>query len=386
VSSHFPLERNNMISKPPSNWANEDRTATAAQSAVAVAQYAAGTTKRGFSLLKAVVQTLFAVLWGFAGLAQFAIGGGLGGAAQAGGGIMVMLLAAIPGYFAWRNFRKAFGSDAAPRATGSDSDWQSRAFAKVDAGWRQEGASYQESQASFGFGRNDEAHRPFAQGPATFGAPRGGDRHEVHNSQSQLVKCLLFGVVLIPIGFFVVSAGNPIMKLVGLIIIICGPFVMLKAFRGLVSGSAAFSYDHEGITVPGWFGEKHLAWRDVSEFSIRTLTTYMYGFIKTSTQYSLYALKTGGGKMLLPTQFTGLDVDGLAELAARLELYRLGGADIGARFAPDRAPEYASAAPAPSPAFGRIDNGIISPVPFANRPGPAAAPSFGRQQGTFGNR
>ena len=98
-----------MISKPPSNWSDQDKVVTTAQSAVAVAQYATSATKRGFSLVKGIVQAGFAALWGFAGLAQFAIGG-LGDASAAGGGIMIMLLAAVPGYFAWRNLKKAMGS------------------------------------------------------------------------------------------------------------------------------------------------------------------------------------------------------------------------------------------------------------------------------------
>ena len=44
-----------MISKPPSNWSDEDKAVSAARSAVAVAQYATGATKRGFSLVKGIV-------------------------------------------------------------------------------------------------------------------------------------------------------------------------------------------------------------------------------------------------------------------------------------------------------------------------------------------
>ena len=183
------------------------------------------------------------------------------------------------------------------------------------------------------------------------------------------------------------QAGNPIIRLVGLLILFCGPFVVLKTLRCIFGDGAAFSYDGEGIIMPGWFGEKHLAWRDISEFSIRTVTTYAYGIIKTSSQHSLYALKANGGKQLLPTQFTGLDAEGLSELAGRLELHRLGLAGARPRFAQD----YASAAPTPSldsgqAAFGRIDTGIAPSAPFASRPGPATAPSFGRRQNTFGDR
>src|ERR1700712_5372915 len=107
-----------MISKPPQNWSNEDRVVTTAQSAVAVAQYATGATKRGFSLVKAIVQGGFAALWGFAGLAQLVIGGGLGGRGEAASGIMILLLACIPGYFAWRNLKKGFSLGFAhPRPT-----------------------------------------------------------------------------------------------------------------------------------------------------------------------------------------------------------------------------------------------------------------------------
>jgi hypothetical protein len=154
--------------------------------------------------------------------------------------------------------------------------------------------------------------------------------------------------------------------------------------------------------MPGWFGEKHLAWREVSDFSVKTVTTYAYGFVKIGSRHSLYALKAGGGKKLLPTQFTGLDAASLSELAAQLELYRSGMAGLTRRSSRD----YASAAPAPSlgsgqvgsgqvgsgqvgtgpVGFGRIDTGIAPSVPFASRPGPAAAPAFGRRQGVFDNR
>jgi hypothetical protein len=85
-----------MISKPPQNWSDEGKAVSAAQSAVAVAQYATSATKRGYYLLKGIGLGLFAVLWGFAGTAQFLIGG-LGSASQAGAGMMTMLIAAIPG-------------------------------------------------------------------------------------------------------------------------------------------------------------------------------------------------------------------------------------------------------------------------------------------------
>jgi hypothetical protein len=330
---------------------------------------------------------LIAALWGFAGLAQFAIGG-LGSASAAGGGIMIMLLAAIPGYFAWRNLKKAVGSNAAP---------QPKAFAsEADTGWRPENASNQDSRAPFGFDRNGAGSPKFAQEPAKFNASYGGERREVPNSQAQLIKSLLFGIALIPLGLYVLQADNPVVRIVSLFIVVCGPIVVLKTVRNMIGASAAFSYDGEGITMPGWFGEKHLAWRDVSDFSVRTVTTYAYGIIKTSSQHSLYALKTGGGKVRLPTQFTGLDAEGLSELAAQLELYRSGLAGARSRFSQD----YASAVQPPSPGFGqvgfgqvgfgqvgfgRIDTGRAPSVPFASRPGPAAAPSFGRRQ-TFGDR
>jgi hypothetical protein len=96
----------------------------------------------------------------------------------------------------------------------------------------------------------------------------------------------------------------------------------------------------------------------------------------------LYALKAGGGKMLLPTQFTGFDVDALHELAARLELYRSGAAGAGPRFSQD----YSSAAPTPSAGFGRMETTLAPAAPFAGRPGAASAPSFGRRHGVFDNR
>lgn len=371
-----------MISKPPSNWSDEDKAVTAARSAVAVAQYATGATKRGFSLVKAIVLGLIAALWGLAGLAQVLIGGFAGDASHAGSGLLTILLAAIPGYFAWRNFKKVIGADAG---------LQPKTFSgAADTGWRQENAFNQQSSAPFGSDRNG-AHQ-FAPQPAKFNASVGGQGREVQNSQAQLIKSLVFGVALIPLGYYVVQAGNPIIRLVGLVILLCGPFVVLKTLRCMIGGAAAFSYDGEGITMPGWFGEKHLAWRDISEFSIRTVTTYAYGIIRTSSQHTLYALKASGGKQLLPTQFTGLDAEGLSELASQLELYRLGLAGTTPRFAQD----FASAAPAPGldsgqvgsgqAAFGRIDTGIAPSVPFASRPGPATAPSFGRRHNTFGDR
>jgi hypothetical protein len=252
----------------------------------------------------------------------------------------------------------------------------------MDTGSRQEYAFNRPSSAPCGFDRNDTGAHPFAPEPAKFNASFGGERREVQNSQAQLIKSFVFGVALIPLGYYVVQAGNPIIRLVGLFILFCGPFVVLKTLRCIIGAAPAFSYDGEGIAIPGWFGEKHLAWRDISDFSIRTVTTYAYGIIKTSSQHSLYALKASGGKKLLPTQFTGLDAEGLSELAAQLELHRLGLAGARPRFAQD----YASAAPTPSPGFGRIDTGIAPPVPFASRPGPATAPSFGRRQSTFGDR
>ena len=342
-----------MISKPPSNWSDQDKVANAAQSAVAVAQYATSATKRGFSLVRAVVFGGFALFWGFSGLAQFVIGG-LGDATAAFGGIMVMLLAAVPGYFAWRNLKKALGSGAGPRPPALPSG---------------------------------NGSQQFAPEPAKFNASFGGERREVPNSTKQLIKGLLLGIALIPFALYLLQANNPVIKILGLVFLVCGPFIILKALRRLIGGSAAFSYDGDGITIPGWFGEKQLLWRDISDFSVRTVTTYAYGIIKTASQHSLYALKTGGGKQLLPTQFTGLDAEGLGELAAQLDLYRSGLAGVRTRSSRD----YASAAPPLAPdlgqtAFGRIDTGLAPTVPFASRPGPAAAPSFGRRQGAFGDR
>ena len=372
-----------MISKPPQDWSREDRVASAAQSAVAVAQFAGGATKRGFSLVKGIALGCFAALWGFAGLAQLAIGGGLGGASQAASGIMILLLAAIPGYFAWRNFKKALGSDAGP---------QQRAFSRqADNGWGEENAFNRASSAPSGFDPSGSGAHPFAPQPPALSAPRGGERHEVPNSQAQLIKSLVFGVALIPLGYYVVQAPKPLVSLVGLFILFVGPLVVLKTLRIMIGGAAAFSYDREGISMPGWFGEKHLAWREIADFSVKTVSTYAYGFVKVGSRHQLYALKIDGGKKLLPTQFTGLDAEGLSHLAILLEYYRSGLAGAGPRAAQDYSQPYVSApplapAPTPGPAFGRIDTGLVSSVPFASRPGPAAAPSFGRRQNGFGNR
>ena len=215
-----------------------------------------------------------------------------------------------------------------------------------------------------------------------YSALLGGERREVHNSQAQLIKSLLLGIGLIPLGYYVVQAGNPVIRLVGVFVLFCGPLIVLKTLRCMIGGAAAFSYDGEGITMPGWFGEKHLAWRNISDFSVKTVTTYAYGIIKVGSRHSLYALKQSGGKKLLPTQFTGLDADGLGQLAAQLELYRSGLAGITSRFSQD----YAAAAPTPSSSFGRNDTGPAPAAPIAGRPQAVAAPSFGRRQAGFGNR
>jgi hypothetical protein len=360
-----------MISKPPSNWSNEDRVVTAAQSAVAVAQFAGGATKRGFSLVKAVGLGVMAALWGFGGLMHLVIGGGLGGAPQAASGIMILLMAAIPGYFAWRNLSKAFGWDA-PRPPALPRE--------ADTGWRQQ------PSAPFGFDRNGNGAQQFAPQPPAFNTPRGGERHDVPNSQASLIKSLLLGIGLIPLGYYVAQAPKPLVSLVGLFILFCGPLVLFKTLRIMIGGAAAFSYDGEGITMPGWFGEKHLAWREIADFSVKTVSTYAYGFVKVGSRHQLYALKTDGGKKLLPTQFTGLDAEGLSHLAILLEHYRSGLAGTAPRVSQDYSQAAPPLAPAPSPAFGRIDTGLVSSVPFASHPGPAAAPSFGRRQSGFGNR
>jgi hypothetical protein len=103
-----------------------------------------------------------------------------------------MLLAAILGYFAWRNFKKVVGSDAGP---------QPRAFSsEAGAGWRQENALNQQSSARFGSDRYDTGAHQFAPDLPKFSAPFGGQRREVQNSQAQLIKSLVFGVALIPLG------------------------------------------------------------------------------------------------------------------------------------------------------------------------------------------
>src|SRR4051812_20811833 len=145
-----------MISKPPQNWSNEDKVATAAQSAVAVAKFAGGATKRGFSLVKAIFLGGFAALWGLAGLGQLVVGG-FGGAPHAASGILILLMAAIPGYFAWRNLSKAFGWDSGPRPRPLSSE--------ADTDWRQENAFNQPSNASFGFDRNGASAYQFAPQP-----------------------------------------------------------------------------------------------------------------------------------------------------------------------------------------------------------------------------
>jgi len=360
-----------MISKPPSNWADEGHAVTAVQSAVTVAKYTAGATKRGFRLFQGLALGLFAAPLGFGGLAQFTIGG-LGDSTAAGGGILMMLTAATVGYFAWRNLKKAFASNAGP---------QPRQFA-------QEPAQYTASQYSAPQFSDPQYSAP------PFGAPRVGERREVENSKTQLGTSLLFNVIWILVGLYLLQTSGAVAKLIGLAVIIWGAILALKAVRGLMGDSPAFSYDGDGITVPGWFGEKHLAWRDVSDFSVRTLNTYAYGVVKVASKHMLYALKTSGGKMLLPTQFTGFDLDALYELAAQLELYRNGVAGARQRFSQD----YSPAAPTPSPGFGQAGVGqagfgrndtapppTSAAAPFASRPVAPSAPSFGRRQGVFDN-
>ena len=146
------------------------------------------------------------MLWGFAGAAQFLIGG-LGSASQAGAGMMTMLVAAVPGYFAWRNFKKAMGSDAAP---------QPRAFSsEADSGWRQENASNlgpRQSGDPFGLNGNGNGADQFAPEAAKFNT-LGGERREVPNSPAQLIKSLLFSVAWIAFGFYLLQMSNPVAKI-----------------------------------------------------------------------------------------------------------------------------------------------------------------------------
>jgi hypothetical protein len=163
------------------------------------------------------------------------------------------------------------------------------------------------------------------------------------------------------------------------------PLVLAAFFAGIaalsaftiMNGKPALELDERGITLNGLLTSQTVAWADVADIRIETMTVYYLGVIPAVRHAHLIVQTTGswvsGNKVRVSTRLMALPPGGLNGLLAIIETARAsaGGAsprpvasaaesDPGSRFDPDaaiarylaRKAEQESAMP-PRPTFGR---------------------------------
>jgi hypothetical protein len=111
------------------------------------------------------------------------------------------------------------------------------------------------------------------------------------------------------------------------LLLITGLAMAAPALRLLLTGYVGFTYDAQGVTIPGLLGEKKFAWRDIKAIKIYDRTFYVYHVIPVRKVSYLYLEVPGGlfgnRKVYLPTQFTSLSNDETQSLRALMDQQRM---------------------------------------------------------------
>lgn len=168
-----------------------------------------------------------------------------------------------------------------------------------------------------------------------------------------ILKYAAIFLVSIILAVVLLAAGGIKVKLVGAVFLLAAIGSPIIVLRAMLSGGVAFSYGFNGITVPGIFGAKTMAWRDVLAINFMKKTTYVYGFVPVRNDFFIN-IKVKGGLFgtktsRLPTHLAGLDKEEIAALAVNLEKQRLYASGAPQKFASgaDNGP-YASQTSLPS--------------------------------------
>jgi hypothetical protein len=145
-----------------------------------------------------------------------------------------------------------------------------------------------------------------------------------HVSGGKMVLYLLAGICCVPAGLYFLTLGAGKATFAGIVFIIIGPILALKTLRLMLGGNIAFRYNADGIQIPGLLGTKRLRWSDIQKVSILTQSTYVLGFIKTSSTQSICLHRSFFSKAYVPTDWAGLTNTQMHELAGIFEMLRSG--------------------------------------------------------------
>jgi hypothetical protein len=142
-------------------------------------------------------------------------------------------------------------------------------------------------------------------------------------SGSKLFAYAVGGFASLAGGVYLLGNSHGKAYFAGLIFLLIGPVLLWKIVSLVLNGMVAFRYNQHGIEIPGVLGTKSLSWSSIAKVGIMTTSTYMYGFIKTSSARHIYLQRSYRWKTYVPTNMATLGQGEFEHLAMMFESLRL---------------------------------------------------------------
>ena len=234
---------------------------------------------RGFAAVVAYFATLFCLTWTFSSIGSLSLGTGRDLVA----GFIGLFFAALAGLIAFICLRKVFGYGPLLKRAPTQADIFSN--------------------------------------PMQF-----TEKHEIKAITSRIWAQAGSGLGLLSTAIPFWITGTPRAIIYGIFFTFVGFLLLGVALRRFASGNVTFTYDSQGVTIPGIFGNKYWEWREVEDIQLMKRTIYLYHFIPLRSVYHVY-LKVSGRlfgtrKIYLPLSQTGMTKEEMAVLTINLQRQR----------------------------------------------------------------
>jgi hypothetical protein len=160
------------------------------------------------------------------------------------------------------------------------------------------------------------------------------DRHHIRAQTWRVATLACMGAALLLMAIAILPTASGDEFYVPGAMLAFGLLMAASAARVLMNNNVVASYDAQGISIPGLFGEKRFSWHEIDAIKIMKRTLYVYHFIPLRSIYHVYIEVPGRvfakRKVYLPLSLTGFKKEDMAVLVSNLEQQRsFGVADPG---------------------------------------------------------
>jgi hypothetical protein len=152
------------------------------------------------------------------------------------------------------------------------------------------------------------------------------DRHQIRAQTWRVVMMACMGAALLLMAIAILPTATGDEFYVPGAMLALGLVMAASATRILMNDNVVASYDAQGVSIPGLFGEQRFSWHEIEAIKIMKRTLYVYHFIPMRSIYHVYIEVPGRvfakRKVYLPLSLTGYKKEDMAVLQMNLEQQR----------------------------------------------------------------